>query len=143
MKKTVLATISSTLLIALALIFMSFSPQSELPRQIQDYVQTHFKNQQVVKFETKLASSKTKYKVYLENQTKVKFDKDFNPIEVEGVSEIPISVLPEKLLTYVNQNYPGMKIKEWKIESNKQEVELQTGLELEFDLSGNFLKIDP
>jgi hypothetical protein len=121
---------------------MSFAPQPNLPSEIQSYIRKHFPGQDLVKYKTEWTPHKAEYKVYLSNHVKIEFNKDFNPVEVEGKLGLPDSILPKKILNFIKKNYPDMKFFEWSKKSYKQEVELQNDKELEFDLKGNFLKID-
>lgn len=53
------------------------------------------------------------------------------------------SALPQNILDYITQNYPGMTIREAEIEDNNNyEVKLNNDLELIFDSEGNFLGED-
>lgn len=118
------------------------SQQQELPAQVKSYITAHFPQHNVVKYKTEVKPHKAKYKVYLNDDIKVEFNEKFEPVEIDGDSGLPDSVIPEKVLSYVKKNYQGMKIVEWERKTSKQEVELQNGVELEFDLQGNFLRID-
>lgn len=129
------------LIVATAFLTSTVSAQ-EIPSQIQSYINQHFNGMSVTKYKTKFKPHKAKYKVYLDNDVKVEFNSDFKPTEMESDSGLPESVIPAKLLNYVKQKYPDMKIVEWELKSRKQEIELENGLELEFDLAGNFLRID-
>jgi len=55
---------------------------------------------------------------------------------------LPNSVIPEKILQYVTVNYPTNFITDWKLDGKNQEVQLDNGLNLEFNIKGDFLRID-
>lgn len=131
-----------TLLLLLSFSAMSMTSAKDIPVKIQEYLQVHFQNKQVVKYKSEWKPTKTKHKVYLIDQTKVEFDKNFNAIEVESKNGIPASILPSNVSNYIQKNYPNRQIKEWEMKRTKQEVKLMDGLELEFDVQGNFLRID-
>ena len=63
-------------------------------------------------------------------------------IEIDGSSRLPESVIPVKILDYVNQNYSGNYITDWEIDGKNQQVGLENDLDLEFNMSGEFLRID-
>ncbi|MDD3477577.1 MAG: cytochrome b5 domain-containing protein [Candidatus Izemoplasmatales bacterium] len=49
-----------------------------------------------------------------------------------------VAVLPEAITTYLNTNYEGVAVKEVEMEDNGYEVKLQNGIEIKFDLQGNY-----
>lgn len=52
------------------------------------------------------------------------------------------SDLPQAILDYIAQNYPNATIDEAELEDGEYEIELDNGVELCFDLQGNFLGND-
>jgi hypothetical protein len=50
--------------------------------------------------------------------------------------------LPQAILDYLNTNYPNIGIDEVEIEDGMYGIELDNGLELYFDLNGNFLSVE-
>jgi len=131
MKRTMLSLLPA--LFFMTLFLMAFNFRQEPPKKIKSYIQQHFPEQSV---------KKAKYKVYLDKGVKIEFDKNYHPIEIDGKAGLPESVIPKKIMHYAKQNYPGKRIIEWEKKTHKQEVELENGIELEFDLEGNFLKVD-
>ncbi len=127
-----------------ALAFMFFTIQPDLPGEINTYLKKHFENQEVIKYKTEWEFTGTKHKVYLNDGTKLKFDKRLQIYKAENKRGLPAEILPENIRLYLVQNYADVGFKEWKVKAhkNKQEVELLNDIELEFDLNGNFLRID-
>jgi len=82
------------------------------------------------------------YDVHFEDGTKAEFSSNGNIIEVKSYSGVPSSVVPSKVQAYVRKYYPKNKIVHWEKEWNKQKVELDNDLDLEFTLKGDFLRID-
>lgn len=115
---------------------------NEFPEKIISFVQTHFPEDQIVTIKEEKERRKTEYEVKLNSRAELEFDGGLEIIKIESKSGLPDSVLPEKIVAYVSQNYPGRKIEEWKKKKKYQEIELDNSLELEFDFDGNFLKID-
>lgn len=130
------------MLVGISLLFMAFTKSPEIPKEIQHYLNTHFGNKEVVEYKAKWKAAKSKHKVYLIDKTKLEFDGDLNIVEVKSKTGIPYSTVPQNVLSYIQQNYPNSKLKKWEKETTKQEVKLIDGPELEFDLNGNFLRID-
>ena len=69
-------------------------------------------------------------------------DSASNIIDVDGVIQLPNSVIPQSILDYVSVNYPNNVITDWELEFNHQQVELNNNIELEFEMNGNFIRID-
>jgi hypothetical protein len=68
---------------------------------------------------------------------------DINARFVSADAHVSTASLPQKILDYVTENYPGVTIREAELEDNgNYEVYLRNGLELIFDANGNFLGID-
>ena|SRR5699024_2286996 len=142
MKALAIKPLNLILIFFIALTLSSFTAQPDLPKPIQQYIETHFQNSKVIKYKTEWTPIKAKYKVYLSNHIELEFGKNFDIKEIEGKAGIPKALIPEKLLAYINEHYPDAQLKEWEKKVRKQEVSLVNGLELEFDLKGNFLRID-
>ncbi len=114
----------------------------EVPSQINTFINKHFSGKTVVKYKKEIDKKGTEYKIYLNDFTKLEFNTQFEPVEIKSESQLPESVLPSKIVSYVKSNYPALFILEWEKKKTKQQVELSNDLELEFDLNGNFLRID-
>jgi hypothetical protein len=60
----------------------------------------------------------------------------------DGTTQLPDSVIPTALLDYVKEKHPENFITDWELENKHQQIRLDNGLSLEFDLDGKFLRID-
>ncbi|HXK74209.1 MAG TPA: PepSY-like domain-containing protein, partial [Bacteroidales bacterium] len=85
--------------------------------------------------------SKT-YDILLSENISLEFNRKKEIIEIDGETQLPNSVIPEKILQYVTVNYPTNFITDWKLDGKNQEVQLDNGLNLEFNIKGDFLRID-
>ena len=117
-------------------------PSSELPVEISTYTATHFPNNTILQVILDKEGFKKTYEVTLSEGFSLEFNRDMEIIEIEGISQLPESVIPEKIWQYVRANYPNNVITEWELDGKKQEIELDNGLELEFNMNGDFLRID-
>lgn len=63
-------------------------------------------------------------------------------IEIDANNQLPESVIPDKIKTYVNENFPNNTITDWKIDDKNQEVKLDSGLEIKFSMEGDLIRID-
>jgi hypothetical protein len=118
--------------------------ENDMPSGAREFVEAHFpsaKVQQVVKERDDLEVT---YDVILDNQVKLTFDKSGNCYDAESPAslKLPDSVIPLKVLEYVQANYPDHFIVEWEKDKTDQEVKLSNRVELKFNLSGGFLRID-
>ena len=68
-------------------------------------------------------------------------DDDYDEDQDEE-SYIAPSELPAAILDYLSINYPNIAIDEAELEDGIYEIELVNGLELEFDINGNFLSVE-
>lgn len=117
-------------------------PATDLPSEITDYVTTHFPNNQIIQIiEDKDGLTKT-YEVLLEGSISLEFNRKKEIIDIDAVSELPNSVIPSKIMTYVVTNYPNNVIIGWGLDDKNQDVELDNGMSLEFNMSGDFLRVD-
>lgn len=117
--------------------------ENELPASVRSYITTHFNNNKIIQSKEKKKDYGTYYKVKLDQRVKLEFDSHNKIKEIKSKSKkLPDSVIPSAILSYVKKNYPNNVILQWELEDNKQEIELDNKLELEFDMDGKFLRID-
>jgi hypothetical protein len=113
-------------------------PGEDLPFEIRAYTKTHFPDQII----TLTLKDLENYEVILDNATRLKFDLNYKIIDIEGLTRLPDSVIPFKLLLYVANNYPDNFIMGWEIDDINQKIELNNEIDLKFDGNGEFLMID-
>lgn len=55
---------------------------------------------------------------------------------------VPVSALPQKASSFINSTFPGSQI--WKVERDgmKYEVKLSNGVDIDFNLAGDWVNID-
>ncbi|QDO94564.1 hypothetical protein FNB79_11500 [Formosa sediminum] len=114
----------------------------DIPTEITTYVSTHFDTSTITRAEKETENSKITYDILLDLNVELEFNSDFEVTEIDGTSQLPDSVIPELILEYVTTNYPNNVITDWELETNYQQVELNNGYELEFDLEGEFIRLD-
>lgn len=113
-----------------------------LPSFINEYIKTHFASHRILKAVQGRDGFRKTYEVILDGEIEIGFNGRGEVIEIEGGSQLPYSVIPEKISDFISINYPDNVIFEWEIDKRTQEVELDSGLELIFDLDGEFLGIE-
>ena len=118
--------------------------ETSLPARAKQFVEAHFPDaaiSQVVRDRDDLTKS---YDVILDNQVKLEFDDDGECYAVEGSrnAKLPDTIIPLKVLEYVKTTYPEQFIVEWEKDKTTQEVKLSNRVDLIFNLSGTFLRLD-
>jgi len=114
-----------------------------LPANAQTFLKTHFgsKKPSYILEDKEILS--TEYKVQFDNQLEIEFDKKGNWKEVDGKNaKIPKSIIPKKIASYIKTNFPKEKVTKIELGSSGYETKLSNGLELKFNLKGDFIKID-
>ncbi len=112
---------------------------TKLPNVAQQFISTHFPQDDV----THVTSDKDDYEVRLSNGTKIEFQKNGEWSDVDCTpNPVPASIVPEAIATYVTQNYPNAHIVQIDRDKRDYEIDLSNGLDLVFDLNGNFIRID-
>ncbi len=114
-----------------------------LPANAQTFLKTHFgsKKPSYILEDKEILS--TEYKVQFDNKTEIEFDKKGNWKEVDAKdNKMPSSIIPKKIASYIKANFPKEKITKIELGSSGYETKLTNGLELKFNLKGDFIKID-
>ena len=114
----------------------------KIPAEIKTYVEKHFPGKNILQCIKDVDGLEVSYDVVVEGGYKLEFNRDKKIDSVKGVSKLPDSVVPEKILAYVASNYPGNYIIEWDADKTTQEVKPDNRLELVFNSAGDFLRID-
>lgn len=118
-----------------------------LPGTARDFIKQHFSSVNVAGVEEnsnwKIWEDE-KYEVKLSNGIELDFDENGNILEIDTQNNetIPMSALPSKIASYLEANHANAKVTGWEKQDEEQEVELADGTEVEFDIEGNFRKLD-
>ena len=114
----------------------------ELPANALGFVEAHYDGKTILHVIKELDNLKTYYHVYLDNGTKLDFNRQGTIKKIEGVEKIPDTVIPQLILDYVEANYSAEFIRGWEVADATQDVKLSNDVDLEFDRNGNFLRIN-
>lgn len=115
----------------------------DIPGEITAYVTKYFPAQKLVRAVKDMDDRKIKYEIRLDDRTKLEFNSKRQVTEIDGRSKLPDAVIPARILSYVKTNYPDQFITDWELEGRrKQQVELNNDLTLEFNMAGDFLRMD-
>ena len=115
---------------------------SKLPSEIRHYVSTHFPENKIIHSVVEKEFFQKSYDLILDEGFKLEFDGKNNVTDIDGHTKLPDSVIPEKIRAYVTANYPDTDIVDWELDDKKQQIKLNIGLELEFTMNGDFIRID-
>ena len=117
-------------------------PAAELPEEVISFLDTHFSGIEVRSVIKDYDNSTYEFEVYLSNGTRIELSRRGEWRNVENhLAGVPHSVIPNKILTYVAENYPDQMI--IGIERDRQiDVELKGGVELVFSLNEDFVRFD-
>ena len=114
----------------------------QIPAVSQTFVTTHFAKVQV----SYCMRDSHSFEVRLTDASEIEFNLDGTWKEVDcKYKEIPASVsalFPSAISTYVKDNFPTAAITKVSAKMWGFEIELNNGLEIEFNTEGQFLKID-
>ena len=117
--------------------------KAALPVNAQTFLKTHFSDQEQTYILQDKDTFSSDYKVQFANSVEVEFDGKGNWEEVDGnQNAIPAAIVPKAIASYIKTNFPNVPV--IKIDKGKwgYEVDLNNGLELEFNSKGNFIRID-
>lgn len=116
--------------------------EADIPSAIIAYKTTHFPEHEIVSAYKDLDDNTLNYDVLLSGAVALGFNSSYEITDIDGTTQLPDSVIPQAILDYVAQSYPVNIITDWELERNHQQIELNNGLELEFELNGAFIRID-
>ncbi|HQB76901.1 MAG TPA: PepSY-like domain-containing protein [Tenuifilaceae bacterium] len=120
----------------------SVMPVSDVPTEILSYVETHFPQSTISRAVKDKEFKSVSYEITLTGGLYLEFNDDKKVVEIKGVNQLPNSVIPSAILEYTMANFPNYYIIAWEIDDRKQQVTFNSGLELEFSMSGDFLRVD-
>lgn len=115
---------------------------AEIPSEIKAYIQMHFSTNSIIRAEKETELNAITYDVNLSGNVNLEFDSAYSIIDIDSATSLPNSVIPQSILDYVTANYPSNFITDWELELNHQQVQLNDGIELEFGMNGDFIRVD-
>lgn len=117
-------------------------PFGQLPAVSQNFVKTHF-DMASVAYCMRDAHS---YEVRFSDASEIEFDYSGKWEEIDckykAVPESVVKLIPASIPSHVQANFPSALITKIKVKNWGYELELNNGIELEFNKKGTFLRID-
>ena len=103
---------------------------------------THFPDNTILQAVIERDGLTKTYNIILSENISLEFNRKKEIIDIDSETKLPDSVIPAKILQYVTTNYPDNFITDWELDNKNQQVQLNNGLDLEFNMNGDFLRID-
>ena len=142
MNRTLISTIALACL-ALASCDDRPVPVTEVPQDIQVFIQQNFANRTMTYAQRDLGLLGWEYDVTLNDGTIINFDSDHTWDQVScAAASVPVALVPAPIATYLNTNFPGVAITKIDKERNGYDVDLANGLELKFNNQGALMEMD-
>lgn len=115
----------------------------ELPEVIQVFVKKYFPKTTVHSFEVKTVPviGKT-YEVKLNNGVEVEFNEAGDWTEMSNPAGVADEFVPKSIVDYVKKKYAETFITSIEKEKSTYKIDLANDIDLLFDVSGKFLRID-
>lgn len=118
--------------------------ESDIPTEITTYVKQYFPDNPIIKVIEDKDDLSISYDVFLESGFNLEFNskKEVTSIESTTRQRLPDSVLQTGIINRIQNFCPKNFAVKWEKEDNVQKVELDSRLTLEFDMEGNFIRVD-
>ncbi|MCM1108082.1 MAG: PepSY-like domain-containing protein [Clostridium sp.] len=117
---------------------------SKLPAAAKTSVSKNFPTQKIsyIKIDKSLLGDT--YEVVLSNGTEVEFNNkgEWKEVDCKQGVFVPNGYIPGTIRKYLKKEFPGVNVKKIEKKTRRYEVELSNGLDADFDLNGNLLKLD-
>lgn len=115
----------------------------QLPQNAQTTITQYFNKEDILLIRLDKDDLLTTYEVKFKDGTELEFDRKGKPIKIDCQQRrVPDGLIPQKVLAYVNTNYPDAFITEWGKDDLRWKAELDNSLELVFNNDGDFLRYD-
>lgn len=115
----------------------------QLPKKSQDFIAKYFPDEKIsyIKIDEELMQKD--YDVVFVSGNAIEFSKDGEWKEINCKrSAIPEAVIPTNMMSYISKNFSNAHISKMEKKTRHYEIELSNDLDMEFDLQGNFKRID-
>lgn len=115
----------------------------QLPAAAQQFIRTHFAGVKITLATADRGFMETTYNVIFTDGTKVEFDSggEWEEIESRG-SFVPAEVVPPRIAEFIDEHFPGARVRDIERDRHGFEVNLDNRRELHFDPRGNFRGYD-
>ena len=117
--------------------------KSELPAPAQKLLNDYFPNAKLSYAKLDRDFLERSYEVLLADGTRLEFFSNGEWQEVDcKFAAVPAGIVPEQIMKYIADNYPGEKVLKIEIDRGNYELKLSNRLELTFNKNFNIIDID-
>lgn len=115
----------------------------QLPANAKNIIEKYFDRSQVAYVKQDGIGSWIEYEVKFLNQDEVDFNAngDVRKVDMES-GAVPSDLIPQQICDFVTKNYASQTIVQYSVTYRGYEIELSSGLEIEFDKQCNVTKLD-
>ncbi len=115
----------------------------KLPAVSQQFIKKYFPNHKIALAKKEVELLGISYDVIFTNGDRVEFKKDGSWKEIKcNDFAVPDSLIPQKILSFVQKRYPNVSIMEIEIKNRYYEVSLSNKIELKFNKKFVLIDID-
>lgn len=116
---------------------------NSLPQAAKQLIEAHFGDLTIAQVEKDYDDLGYDYNVYFTNGSKIEFSRngEWKDIDCRGM-KVPDAIVPSKILSYVGTTYPTNFIAQIAVDGRYYDVDLDNDLDLVFNKSGDFVRID-
>lgn len=119
------------------------SDMESVPGTVQQVVTENFSAPVVSVTTEDAALGVSEYEIYLNDGTKVSFaGEEWDEVEMPAGQAVPATFVIAPISEYVTATYPGQNIVKIEKDRKGYEIKLANGVEIDFDVNGNFIKVD-
>lgn len=115
---------------------------TDLPQAAQTLMAQYINTDDILLITQEGRAHWAEYEIRLTDQSDWEFDARGALTKVEILAGVPDALIPEPIRNQVRTSYPKATIIEYNIDTRDQEVKLNNGIELTFNLQGKLLRAE-
>lgn len=117
--------------------------KDNLPQKSRQFIDRYFGDIKITYVKEERDFLEKSYEVMFADGTKVEFSRNGEWKDVDcRKSSVPSPIVPVRIMKYVKEHYPDVKIMQIERDKNDYELKLSNRLELTFDNKYNIIDID-
>ena len=116
---------------------------SEIPTPINTWVGKNYPSNKVVRNNMNKSEMSSAHMIYLDNGVTLQFNDKNEITGIDGKSDIPTTLVPEKIRSYVNTADKSRTIYSWQwVDQNTQQITLDNGQKMQFNKAGEYIVVE-
>lgn len=113
-----------------------------LPRAVKAAAMQHYTPDQVLFITKEKQVGKDEFEFTLADGTKVEFYENGQLHKIKSQQGVPEAFIPANMLRYIKSTFPNSIVTEFKNDRMMKKIEINNDVDLIFNRSGKFLRID-